>query len=161
LILPESLAVWETPSSHRGQDKSAPLEDRIKDWIDDVKAGDSMKSEDYIKVEDNVKAEPGDFQAGTLSRSRSSETHSPALVLEQLPDGLWRVNKAASQSKRQQRRKSQQNGHFDTTVKDNGEERPALPKRSSSESKVEVLPEWECSFRDAVDSIRELAATKE
>ena len=160
LILPESLDIADGPSSQRGQDKSGQ-EDRIKNWIDDVKAGDSMEAEDDTKVDDDMKTEPGDFHAGPLSRSRSSETHSPALVLEQLPDGLWRVNKAASQSKRQQRRESQQNGERYTSVMDDEEERPLLLKRSSSESKVQVLPEWEGSYRDAVDSIRGLATTRE
>ena len=138
----ESFLSQGLSSQQLRQDNSAPFDDRIRGWIDDV------------SVED------GNAHTGLLSRSRSTETYPSPLVLEKRQDGTWRVNKAASQSRREERRESQQRDHAAYVEDHGGEQRPILLKRSSSESKVLVLPSWEGSYQDAVDNIRGLRPSK-
>ena len=135
---PESLLSQGLSSQQLRQDNSAPFDDRIRGWMD------------------NVTIEDGDAHAGLLSRSRSSEANSSPVVLEKGQDGTWRVNKAASHSRREQRRESQQRDHSAAVEDHGGEQRPILLKRSSSESKILVLPSWDGSYQDAVDNIRGL-----
>lgn len=184
LIIPESLSLQDIPSAAYGQGKDAPIQDRIKVWMEDVTADAGDLEEALVEARetqtisiDNGEARTASFRAVpigsaavdikiarslTLSRSKSSETHNSPPVLEYFQDGTWKVNKAASHHLREQRRReSLRDVAVEGNTTSNGEVRPSLHTRTSSESKVMVLPSWEGSYRDAVDNIRGLATAIE
>lgn len=130
-------------SSSRRHDTAAPLGDRIRGWMD------------------NVTVEGGIANPAFLSRSKSTEQKSSHLVLEERQDGTWGINKAASNSLREQHRQESLHDNDATSLRRYTEDgRPILVKRSSSESKVLVLPELRGSYQDAMDSIRNLQAAR-
>jgi hypothetical protein len=139
-LAPATSASQGLSSRQRQQVKSAPLENRILDWID------------------TVRVEAVDSRSGYLSRSRSSDSYSSPIVLEKQEDGTWKVDRAASHSRRQQHRESQLYKEQATASATASKKRPILLKRSSSDSQALLLPIWNGSYQDAVDNLRSLRA---
>lgn len=174
LIIPEPLDLAPEQNHH---DDEAPAPGRIENWIQDVSIDavdveqvpiDNVEyGDEPVRTPDlrptnmdpgvglNERSEPSVTRSGSLARSKSSEVHSYPIVLEHHPDGTWRVNKAKSHDRREERRRqSRQNINGDDLSGHNGEQRPSLHTRTSSESQAMVM-QWDGSYRQAVDNIKE------
>ena len=181
LIIPEPLSLQGLASGHAHGD-AAPAPDRIENWIQDVTF--DARDVDQFPVDNpdfgdaamntpssrSANMDPGaalDESAGphiaparSLSRSKSSEVQFYPLVLEHHPEEGWRVNKFESHNLREERRRASRHDTNGGDLRHDGEVRPSLHTRTSSESQAMVMP-WEGSYREAVDSIKGLATPEE
>ena len=158
--------IQDFTSSPHADDNTASFPDRVKEWIDDVpfNAGELKQSPIDIPAVGNkpintpdlqsVDIHPGAVQAASLSRS-NSEVPSCPIVREPNADGTYSVNKAATHTRREERRQALRNHINGDESGPSGEARSYLHARTSSESQTMVIP-WEGSYREAVDKVMEL-----
>lgn len=132
-ILSQGLSTTQHRIAH------APLHDRITGWMD------------------HVAVEGGSTQPRPLSRTKSSESYTYPLVLEQRGDGTVGVDRAASHSRRQQRRGLGQHRNGHAGPKNSSIRRSFPPTPHPEELNIPFLQPWEGTHQDALDEIRRLS----